>query len=79
MTLTEALGWAGASSLLVGFVLNVLGRITAGSSLYLALNLAGSALLLYNAYVNTAYPFVVVNLFWVVFSGFKLSQRALRP
>lgn len=78
MTVIEAIGWAGAFSLLVGFVLNIFGKLTAGSPLYLILNLGGSALLLYNAWANGAYPFVVVNLFWVAFSSFKLFQHAYR-
>ena len=74
MTIIEAIGWLGAGSLLVGFVLNIFQKIAAGSFPYLLPNLGGSALLLYNAYMNGAYPFVVVNLFWVVFSGIKLFQ-----
>lgn len=79
MNLIEAIGWAGAGALLVGFVMNIFGKITAGSVLYLILNLLGSALLLYNAWVNGAYPFVVVNLCWVIFSGYKLLQLAFKP
>ncbi len=72
MSLLELIGWLGAGTLLVGFVLNLFHKITATSFVYLLLNLIGSSLLLYNAYINEAYPFVVVNSFWVVFSGFKL-------
>ncbi|RED95597.1 CBU_0592 family membrane protein [Marinoscillum furvescens] len=79
MNIIELIGWLGAGSLLVGFVLNIFQKITPGSYPYLLLNLIGSALLLYNAYVNGAYPFVVVNLFWVVFSGFKLIQKLSSP
>lgn len=79
MNVIEAIGWTGAGALLIGFVLNIFGKITAGSAIYLILNLAGSALLLYNAFVNGAYPFVTVNLCWVIFSGFKLIQLVLKP
>jgi len=72
MTLLELIGWLGAGSLLVGFALNLFQKITANSSTYLLLNLIGSLLLLYNAYMNGAFPFVAVNFVWVVFSGFKL-------
>lgn len=72
MTLLELYGWLGASCLLVGFALNLFQKITPDSAAYLLLNLIGSAFLLYNAWQNTAYPFVAVNFVWVVFSGFKL-------
>ena len=78
MSILEAIGWMGAGSLLVGFVLNIFQKISAGSYAYLLLNLIGSTLLLYNAYQNGAYPFVVVNLFWVVFSALKIGQRILK-
>ncbi|MEQ8470819.1 MAG: hypothetical protein RIC35_06515 [Marinoscillum sp.] len=75
MTLLETIGWLGAGALLIGFVLNIFQKIAASSVTYLLLNLMGSLLLLYNAYMNAAYPFVVVNAFWVVFSGYKLIGK----
>ena len=78
MTLAELVGWAGAGSLLVAFALNIFQKIHAGSAIYLLLNLIGSIFLLYNAYTNGAFPFVVVNLVWVVFSAIKLIQIKLK-
>jgi hypothetical protein len=78
MSILELVGWCGATFLLVGFVLNIFGKIAAGSFIYLSLNLAGSVLLLYNAYMNSAYPFVVVNAFWVAFSSWKILQLMIR-
>ena len=75
MDILEFIGWMGAGLLLLGFALNLFQKIGANSSLYLLLNLFGSLLLLYNAYQNGAFPFVVVNFVWVVFSGFKLVQK----
>lgn len=78
MSFLEIIGWLGAGSLLLGFALNISQRITAHAPFYLMLNLVGSLLLLYNAYENSAYPFVAVNFVWVVFSGVKLIQVKLR-
>ena len=75
MTLLELIGWLGAGCLLLGFALNLFQKIHANSVIYLMLNLVGSLLLLYNAYVNGAYPFVAVNFVWVVFSAWKLIKR----
>ena len=74
MNVLELIGWLGAAFLLIGFVMNLFGKIHADSNIYLLLNLVGSLFLLYNAYKNGAFPFVVVNLVWVLFSGFKLLQ-----
>ena len=75
MDTLELIGWLGAGLLLLGFALNLFQKIGANSTSYLLLNLVGSLLLLYNAYVNGAFPFVAVNFVWVVFSGIKLVQR----
>lgn len=72
MQFLELIGWLGAGLLLLGFALNLFHKITADSKTYLLLNLLGSLLLLYNAYMNGAFPFVAVNFVWVVFSGYKL-------
>jgi membrane-bound ClpP family serine protease len=79
MELLELMGWLGAGLLLLGFALNIFQKIHAESNAYLLLNLVGSALLLYNAYMNGAFPFVAVNTVWVVFSSFKLIQMRIRP
>jgi len=74
MDTLELIGWLGAGSLLLGFALNLFQKITANSVSYLLMNLIGSLLLLYNAYINGAFPFVAVNLVWVIFSALKLIQ-----
>ncbi|MEO9871016.1 CBU_0592 family membrane protein [Ekhidna sp.] len=74
MSTLELIGWLGAGLLLLGFALNIFQKIQAESNTYLSLNLIGSLLLLYNAYMNEAFPFVAVNFVWVAFSAFKLIQ-----
>ncbi|WP_420318146.1 CBU_0592 family membrane protein [Ekhidna sp.] len=78
MDTLELIGWLGAGSLLLGFALNLFQKINAESVSYLMLNLIGSILLLYNAYMNGAFPFVAVNFVWVAFSAFKLIQIKLK-
>jgi len=75
MTILELIGWLGAGLLLLGFGLNLFRKIDANSPLYLWLNLVGSLLLLYNAFQNSAFPFVTVNFVWVVFSAYKLIKK----
>lgn len=75
MTIVEIIGWLGAGLLLLGFSLNLFHVITAKSRTYLLLNLISSAMLLYNAYMNGAFPFVVVNSVWVIFSAYQLVRN----
>ncbi len=77
MSTLELIGWLGAGCLLVGFALNLFQKIHADSNIYLLLNLVGSLLLLYNAYMNGAFPFVAVNFVWVIFSALKLLQSKI--
>ncbi|WP_421877241.1 CBU_0592 family membrane protein [Marinoscillum sp.] len=77
MNSIEIIGWCGAALLLLGFSLNVFHVITAKSRIYLLLNLVSSAMLLYNAYMNGIFPFVVVNSVWVLFSGYQLMKGAV--
>ena len=78
MPLLELYGWIGAGCLLLGFALNLFQKIASGSNTYLLLNLIGSSFLLYNAWMNEAFPFVTVNLVWVVFSAYKLLQLHIK-
>lgn len=78
MEVLEMIGWLGASMLLLGFGLNLFEKIHADSSMYLLLNLLGSLLLLYNAFMNGAFPFVAVNFVWVIFSAFRLIQKRIK-
>lgn len=71
----QIIGWAGAMLLLIAFYINIYYNISPKSKQYLILNLSGSLLLTINAIDNDAYPFVLVNLTWMVFSVYKLSGR----
>ena len=72
MTMVELIGWLGAICLLTGFALNLFQVIRSESLTYSFLNLTASVLLLYNAWMNEVFPFVVVNTVWLLFSGYKI-------
>jgi hypothetical protein len=71
----QIVGWLGALLLLSAFYINVYLNVSATSNKYLILNFTGSLLLTVNALDNKAYPFVLVNVTWMVFSFYKLSRR----
>ena len=74
MDIVVLCGWLGAIMLLVAYSANLLGKVKNDSSFFLIPNIVGSGLLIVNAYVNNAYPFVIVNMFWFLVSCFQLAK-----
>jgi hypothetical protein len=68
----QGTGWVGALILLAAFYTSVTQRYTPQSRPYLWLNFSGSILLIINATHYAAYPFVLVNVTWMLFSGYHL-------
>ncbi len=73
--IVEIIGWIGSVLLLMGFCINIFKNISTNSLLYLLLNFVGSLFLTINAYINKAYPFILVNTFWMIFSLFKIITK----
>ena len=73
--ITDLIGWLGAIILLVGFWINIFKKISNNSLIYLIINFIGSLLLIINAYINDAYPFILVNTFWMIFSLYKILTK----
>jgi len=77
LSLIDVMGWVGAIILLTAYTLNILQKVEADSSYFLSINLLGAFLLTVNAYSTESYPFLVVNLFWVLVSIYQLSQKKM--
>lgn len=75
--LVDAVGWLGAGALLLAFALLTAGRLPAGSTGYLLLNLAGSAGLALNGAAHAAWPSAALNLLWLAIGAAAL-HRALQ-
>ncbi len=76
--LVNIAGWSGALMLLLAYFL-VSTRKMAGDSLtYQLLNLAGSALLLLNAYHFGAFPSVGVNSVWIIIAVLTIIKSQTR-
>jgi len=75
LTIVDAMGWVGAIILLTAYTLNILQKLAADSSWFLSINILGGALLTINAYITESYPFLVVNLFWVLVSTYQLAKK----
>jgi len=68
MDFITILGIIGTGLILVGFVGNRLRYWTAVSWSYVFLNSLGSAVLIYYSWAIQSYPFIVLNVVWLLFS-----------
>ncbi len=71
----DGLGWLGAGLLLSAFFYLTIFNKQGTNTIYLMGNLLGSIGLLINAWYNEAFPFVLVNAFWVVITLFGLFKK----
>ncbi|HEX7150766.1 MAG TPA: hypothetical protein VF618_04695 [Thermoanaerobaculia bacterium] len=71
----EVIGLAGASSLLLAYLLVSSGRVTSGSSGYQLLNLIGALGFVINGWVHRAYPTVILGVIWFLVAVVFLSKR----
>lgn len=73
--LIAGIGWAGALSVLIAYLLLLRGSTSADSHLYLSLNFVGSACLAVSTSAAHAWPSAAVNLIWLAI-GFAPLVRA---
>lgn len=73
--LVEVLGWI-ASLLIVGsYALNITGRLSAKSKLYVTANIIGGIFFVVNTYYHQAYPSMLVNIIWVIIAMVMLTKK----
>ena len=70
-----AIGITGMVSILIAFVLDEFYKdFNQDTVQYNILNMFGAALLMYYAYYLKGWPFLVLNLVWLVVAGIKLVK-----
>jgi hypothetical protein len=74
MSVSDSLGTAGVSLLLLAFLLILSKKIRVESVSYTLLNMVGAALCGVSAYLISFYPFVVLEGVWVVVSLYALFK-----
>ena len=72
--ISAAVGTVGVALLLVAFFMNMLGRMSASSALYLALNSVGAGLAALYALVLWAPPLIVLEGAWAIAASYKLAK-----
>jgi len=75
--LSAAMGTVGVAMLLVAFFMNLLGRMSANSATYLALNSVGAGLAALYALVLWAPPLIVLEGAWAIAAAYKLIKLLL--
>lgn len=75
MSVSDIYATAGVSILLIAFLLLILKMTTAESNIYSLLNLVGSALAGYSAWMIDFTPFVILESVWVIVSLFNLVKN----
>ncbi len=68
----EVAGWAGASLILLAYLLLSAGRLTGQSTVYQAMNVAGAAGFIINGWWHGALPSAALNVVWMLIGGVAL-------
>nr|NUR38267.1 hypothetical protein [Sphingomonas sp.] len=74
----EAVGWAGALLILLGYVLITTGRLTGRSLAYQVMNVLGAAGFAINGWWHRALPSAALNVVWLligVFATWRILKR----
>lgn len=71
----DAIGWIGATLLLMAYAMISSKKLEPDSTAYQLLNIIGSVLLVANTIFYRAYPSSVVNLVWAGIAVFSIAAR----
>jgi hypothetical protein len=74
----EVAGWAGASLILLGYLLITAGKLTGQSALYQWMNVAGAAGFIVNGWWHGALPSAVLNVIWLLIGAVALIRLRSR-
>ncbi len=75
--LIDAVGWAGAITLLVAYGLVSARRMEGDSPVYQLLNLVGGSFLVVNTFFYGAFPSTLVNLVWIAIAIGTMARKGL--
>jgi hypothetical protein len=74
----EIAGWAGASLILVGYLLITAGKLTGQSAVYQWMNVAGAAGFIVNGWWHGAIPSAALNVVWMLIGAVALLRIAAK-
>ena len=73
----EIVGWAGASLILLAYLLLSAGKLTGQSLVYQGMNIVGAAGFVINGWWHGAIPSAALNVLWLLIGAFA-SWRILK-
>lgn len=71
----ETIGWIGAVLIVGAYFLNINGRLSSSSPVYIISNLCGGIFFTINTLVHQAYPSMIVNIIWVFIAVGALLKK----
>ena len=74
----EVVGWAGASLILLAYLLLSAGKLTGQSLVYQAMNVVGAAGFIVHGWWHGAIPSAVLNVIWMLIGGIALWRILAR-
>ena len=74
----EIAGWAGASLILLAYLLLSAGKLTGHSIVYQAMNVVGAAGFIVNGWWHGAIPSAVLNVIWMLIGAVALWRILAR-
>ena len=74
----EIVGWAGASLILLAYLLLSAGKLTGHSIVYQAMNVVGAAGFIVNGWWHGAIPSAVLNVIWMLIGTIALWRILAR-
>ena len=74
----EVVGWAGASLILLAYLLLSAGKLTGHSLVYQAMNVVGAAGFIVNGWWHGAIPSAVLNVIWMLIGTIALWRILAR-
>lgn len=72
INLTLTIGVIGMILILAAFIGDLFKKITEDTMIYNIMNIVGALALAYYAYTINSVPFLILQLVWAVFAGYKL-------
>ena len=71
----EVIGWIGAVLIVGAYFLNINGKLSSRSVIYIISNLIGGIFFTINTLVHHAYPSMLVNIIWVLIAIAALMKK----
>ena len=71
----EVIGWIGAVLIVGAYFLNINGKLSSRSVVYIISNLVGGIFFTINTLVHHAYPSMLVNIIWVLIAIAALMKK----